>query len=869
MFGRRSQHDFEDEIRSHLQMEVERLKAQGMSQADAERVARRTFGNVGVAEDRFYEGQRFAWLQDSGRDLRHAWRSLLRTPGFLAAAVGTLALAIGAVAGMFNVVNKIMLEPLAFPAPDRLVFLMGTAPGSDLPERYDLGQEFYVHYKENSKLIDGLFTFAGGTSTFRAGERVERIPMAWPSNDVYNTLKVRPQVGRLPVSADNDDVVLISDQLWSSWFGRDPSVIGKWFFVSDSLKQIVGVMPAEFRFPDDNTMLWVSGEIRRELVRPGNLGAPIVARMKEGVTAEQLAAELTQLTKQLPERFGGTPTYTRIINQHRALVIPVVDRIVGPTLKTSLLVLLGAVAVVLLIACANVANLFLVRAESRRRDLTVRRAIGASSAQLMRFQMAEALAVALASGLLALVLAALTLPLFLRAAPADIPRLSEVGLDAPTLAATFGLVVLVALACGLGPALRASSPDLSALREGGRGATGGRAWGRDLLVVGQTALALVLLIGSALLVQSFQRLRNVNPGYDIRDIYTFQYAPQQPGLRDGPSFGQLHLNVMERIRALPGVTAVGVVNNIPLDEGTSSLRVRTEEMSGDAQPALLNLNFTGGDYLRAMGIPLLQGRFFNKEEATSPNTNVVISRSAAEKLWPGQNPLGRRIRPRFGNQDSTTFNVVGVVGDVKQNDWRDAGQAIVYFPLTGPNARAWGMGSPAYVVKSPRAETLKRDIRAIIHEVAPEAPVYREFTMDFLARRSMIQLSFTMLTLGVVSALALLLGVVGLYGVLSYVVAQRTREIGVRMALGATASVVRRQVVSQGARVVLVGVIIGVVAAFASTRLLGTLLYGVKAVDPLVFATMSLIMVGMGVLASYMPARRASAVDPIEALRSD
>jgi len=545
MFGRRSQHDFEDEIRSHLQMEVERLKAQGMSPADAERLARRSFGNVGVAEDRFYDGQRLAWMQDAGRDLRLAWRSLLRTPGFLVAAVGTLSLAIGAVAGMFNVVNTVMLEPLPFPRSDRLVFLQGTSPGSDLPERYDLGNEFYQHYKENSKLIDGLFTFGAGTSTFRAAERVERIPMAWPSNDMYATLGVRPQVGRLPVSTDNDDAVVISDQLWSSWFGRDPSVIGKWYFVSDSLKQIIGVMPAEFRFPEDETMLWVSGEIRLDQIRAGNPGAPIVARMKDGVTTEQLAGELTRLTKQLPDRFGATPTYTRIIKGHRAIVVPILDRIVGSTLRTSLFVLFGAVSVVLLIACANVANLFLVRAESRRRDLTVRRAIGASRAQLVRFQMAEALAVALASGVLAVVLAGVTLPLFLRAAPQGIPRLGQAGLDAPTFAATFGIVLLVALACGIAPALRASSPDLSALREGGRGSTGARAWGRDLLVIGQTALALVLLIGSALLVESFQRLKNVDPGYDIRDVYTFQYAPEQPGLRDGPSLGRLHLNVMD------------------------------------------------------------------------------------------------------------------------------------------------------------------------------------------------------------------------------------------------------------------------------------------------------------------------------------
>jgi len=467
------------------------------------------------------------------------------------------------------------------------------------------------------------------------------------------------------------------------------------------------------------------------------------------------------------------------------------------------------------------------------------------------------------------VLAGVTLPVFLRAAPAGIPRVGDVGLDLPTILATFALVVLVALACGAAPALRASSPDLNTLRDGGRGATGRRSWGRDLLVAGQTALALVLLIGAALLVESFQRLRHVNPGYDVRDIYTFQYAPNQPNLRDGPSLGRLHLDVMNRLRALPGVTTVGVVNNIPLDEGTPSVRVRTDEMAGDAQPLLLNLNFTGGDYFRAMSIPLLQGRAFTTDEAVTANSNVIVSRSAAEKLWPGQNPLGRHIRPRFGNQDTLSFTVVGVVGDVKQNSWTETGQANLYFPLTGPAPRAWGMGSPAYVVKSPRAESLKRDVRAIVHDVAPEAPVYREFTAEFLARRSMIQLSFTMLTLGVVSALALILGAVGLYGVLSYVVAQRTREIGVRMALGATAAAVRRQVVSQGARVVLAGCIVGVVAAFASTRLLGTLLFDVKAVDAKVFAAMSLMMLGMGVLASYMPARRASNVDPIEALRSD
>ena len=801
-------------------------------------------------------------------DLRHAWRALRRTPGFLVTCVGTLALAIGAVAGMFSVVDSVLLQPLPFREPERLVAIGGTAPGSDLPQRFDLGYDFYLHYKESSKLLDGVFVFASGTSTLRTENRVERVGMTWPSNDMYATLGVTPQLGRLPRTEDGDGVVLISDELWSSWFGRDPKVIGKTYFVSDGMKQVIGVMPPDFRFPLERTMVWVATPVPLDEVRPGEFGAPIVARMKPGVTREQLAAELTTLSKQLPARFGGSPAYARIIAQHRAVVDDLRESIVGPTARTSLWVLLGAVSVVLLIACANVTNLFLVRAEGRRRDMAVRRAIGASRAQLVRLQLTEAFLVALPAGVLAVLLGAVALPLFLRAAPEGIPRLARAGTGPVTVAAAFGLVLLAALACGIVPAMRASSPDLTRLRDGGRGATRGRRWGRDLLVVGQTALALVLLIGSALLAQSFQKLRNVDPGYETKDIYTFQFAPDQPNLRDGPSLGRMHLNFMERLRALPGVTAVGVVNNLPLDEGTSSGRFLTDAMSADAPGALLGMNFTGGDYFRVMGIDLLQGRTFTSDEAVTPNANVIVSRSAALKLWPNESPLGRQIR-RAGGSMTTPFTVVGVVDDVKQDDWREEGEAVIYLPLTGPTPTAWAMGSPAYAVKSSRASSLGPEVRELVRQIAPEAPVYREYTMEFLARRSMVQLSFTMLTLGVVSTLALVLGALGLYGVLSYVVAERTREIGVRMALGATTGVVLRQVVSDGAKVVLVGIAMGVGVALASTRFLSTLLYDVRAVDPTVFAAMSLMMLGVGMLASYMPARRASSVDPIESLRSD
>jgi predicted permease len=800
-------------------------------------------------------------------DFRHAWRALRRTPGFLVTSVTTLALAIGVVVGMFSVVNAVLLRPLPFPDADRLVMLAGTAPGSDLPERFGPGPEFYLHYKERSQLLEGVFLFGAGTSTLRTEQRVERIPMAFPTNDIYTTLGARPQAGRLPVPDDGDRVVLISDRLWSTWFGRDPAVIGKTYFVSGEMRQVIGIMPAEFSFPSEQTLLWVPAEIRAADVRPGQLGPPLVARMKPGVTRERLASELTKLSKELPERFGGTPNYVRLIEQHSALVDPLLDRLVGPTTRASLWVLLGAVSVVLIIACANVANLFLVRAEGRRRDLAVRIALGASRAQLVRLHMAEAFLVALPAGILAVILSAVTLPLFIRAAPEGIPRLALAGLDLSTLAAAFALVALVALACGMAPALHASSPDLVRLREGSRGSTGRRHLGRDLLVVGQTALVLVLLIAFALLVQSFQRLSSVDAGYDTADIYTFQFAPEQERLNDGPAWGRLHLDFMDRLRALPGVTGVGVVNNIPLDEGTGSGRFITETMDPSGGGVLLAQNFAGGDYFRVMGIDLLRGRPFTNDEAVTPNISVIISRSAAARLWPDRDPLGARIR-----QDGGTlqwFTVVGVVDDVKQEDWRDAGEAIVYFPLTGPTANAWALGSPAYVVKSPRAASLGREVRELVRQVAQEAPVYRDFTMAFLVQRSMVQLSFTMLTLGIISALAMILGAIGLYGVLSYVVAERTREIGIRMALGATAAGVQRLVVSQGAKVVLVGAAVGVAAALASTRLLSALLYEVSAVDPVVYVAMSILIIGIGMLASYVPARHASRIDPIESLRID
>ncbi len=805
-------------------------------------------------------------MKDWTRDLRLALRALSRTPGFTALAVVTLGLAIGANAGIFSVVDTVLLDPLPYADNNRLVYVAGSAPGSDFPEEFPLAAEFFVQYGE-SDLIEGISTYNSFTNTLRLDDRIERVRMSMPTRSMFETLGVKPLHGRLPVPEDEDGVVVISHTLWTTWFGSDPEVLGKTCYVSGQDRTVIAVMGPEFWFPNDGTLLWIPQTIREEEIQPGRFGQPFVARLAPGVEIESLTAELGTLTRRLPERFGGSPNYERLIEQFRPVVRPLEEQLLG-SISGPLWILLASVAIVLLIACANVANLFMVRGERRLPDLAVRRALGAGRGRLILSQLAEAGVVAGLAGILAVVLAWAGVPLLLSAAPARIPRLGEVEVSIATLLFTFAACVVAALLCGLIPAVRFSKPNLMRLREGGRGSTHGRRWGRNVLVAGQTALALVLLIGSSLLIRSFLKLRDVNPGYDTEDIFTFQIAPEGEHLQDAPSFARFHQDFMDRVAALPGVERVGIVENVPLNEGVAGGRFRTEEMTGEEDAgALLRYTWSAGDYFQTMGIEVVRGRTFTAEDHSTQLGNVLVSRSAAELLWPGEDAIGKRIQV----EDQETWEtVVGVVGDVMQNDFRQTPFPMVYFPLVGQdleNSRR--ISSPAYVVKTPRATEIAPEIRALVREVAPTAPMYRMYTMEGLAADSMVQLSFIMLTIGIASLLALILGVVGLYGVLSYAVAERTREIGLRMALGAAASRVRKMVVGQGARVLAAGIVVGAVIAFVATRALGTLLFEVNAFDPVIYLAVSAVMVLVGLAASYVPARRASKVDPMVALRTE
>jgi putative ABC transport system permease protein len=797
-------------------------------------------------------------------DFTYASRALRRTPGFTAVTVLTLSLAMGVTAGIFSVVNVVLIQPLPFGHADRLVYVAGTAPGSDMPAEFGASSEFFVHYRQRATLLEDVAVFNNFTSTLRVGDRVERVPMAAPTYTLFSALGNAPILGRLPEAADASNTAVISHTLWQTWFGGREDVIGQAHSMGGSTRTIIGVMGPEFRFPNDGTLLWLPFDIRDGDIAVGRFGGGMVARTVPGASTDDVARELTSLAKELPGRFGGSAGYARVMDQYIAVVRPLADQVVGAAARP-LWVLLGAAGIVLLIACANVANLFMVRAEGRQREMAVRQAIGAQRGQLLRVQMSEVLLVSMAAGVLAVLFARLTLPAFVRLAPAGLPRLSAVGVDAMTILFTAVVALGAGLLCGLLPALRASRPAVLRLRDGSRGATRGRLFARNALVVAQTAMALVLLIASGLLLRSHANLSRVNPGYDVRDVFTFQIAPEQPALVDGPTYAQFWLSFMDRLRAMPGVQAVGIIENVPLDESLAPARFLTETGTPDTRP-LINMTFAGGDYFAAMGISVLAGRPFTREDAVSSLGHVVVSRTAARMLWPGQDPIGRRLQ-RDGL--TTWETVVGVVDDVMQSNFREPATPLVYFPLTGQLPTQWRLTSPGFVVKSTRADTIAPEIRHIVRDVAPEAPMYRTYTMATLAQRSMLALSFTMLTLGLVSALALILGAVGLYGVLSYVVTERTREIGVRMALGAQAGGVRRMVVAQGARVMAVGVGIGLAVAAASTQALGALLYGVNALDPVVFVGTAITMACIGLAASYVPARRASNVDPIESLRGD
>jgi putative ABC transport system permease protein len=802
------------------------------------------------------------------RDFTHAARSLGRAPGFTLVVVLTLALAIGANTAIFSVVDAVLLEPLPFPHADRLVDIGGTAPGSDLPAEFGVSDELYFEYREQVPGLEDIGLYGTGSSTTRAEGHVDQLFLTQATPSFFTTLGAQPLHGRLPTDEDGNRVVVISHWLWRNWFGSDVSVLNKSYTFGNATRTIVGIMRPEFRFPDERVAFWVPMTIRAAEVTPGGFGLRAVARMKAGTDRRALMAQLEPLARRVQQRLGGPAPYVRIIERHRPVVKPLREHLLG-NISTPLWILLGTVGIVFLIACANVASLFTVRAENRRRDLVVRRALGAGRGDLVRSQVTEALLLAAAGGAAGALIAWAGVPLLVRAAPdavgggiggAPIPGLGAAGLDLTALFFTVGISVLAACAFGLLPALRSSGSRVGTLHHAGRGIVGGSVT-RDALVVVQTASALVLLVGSALLMRSFWQLSHVDAGYDTEGIFTFQVAAGRPDLNDRAAMSKFQYAFMDRLKALPGVESVGYISTLPLDEGAGrqSVTTATLEASG-AEAPLVRVAGAGGAYFQTMGIELVRGRYFDRIEEERGMPFVIISESAAQLLFPGEDPIDKQVRSATGGQ--RWHSIIGVVEDVLIDDLRRTSpEPTVYLPAVS--------GSPAYVVKSTRAEKLEPEVRAVIRDVIPASPMYRIFTMKRLAAKAMASLSFTMFMVSVAAVLALILGAVGLYGVLSYRVTRRAQEIGVRMALGAEAKTVRRMFVWQGGRVALVGIVVGSLAAVALTRYIETLLFNVGRLDMFAFAAMSAVMLAVALFASYIPALRASRVDPVVALRTE
>jgi len=866
---------FGDEMAEHARDDLERARASGTA-ATLARAATLAMGLMGsaIAEHASptWSGSHATSIKREGvgtmmmewiRELRLAIRSLVRSPGFASASILTLALALGANAAIFAVVDTVLFEPMPFEEPSELVYLAASSPGSDLPEEFGLGAEFYLDFRYEASGLEEVATFNWFTSTFRTPERVERIPMSTPDVALFDVLGVEPLLGRIP--DPEMDEALISFAMWTTWFGQDPGVVGQAYPMLDgTTREIVGVMKEDFGFPDDRVMVWVPTTFDPAEVTPGNFGLNVIGRLAEGSDAESVLPELQAIARRAPEKWGGSARYAEIAENVIPIVRPLEEALVGEA-RAPLWLLMSAVGGVLLIACANIANLFAVRAEGRGRDLAVRRAIGADRRHLIRPQLAESVVIVGVSAVAALALAWFTIPALIAAVPDGLPRITRVSLDGRVVAFTAFTSVLAGLACGLVPAVRASRPNLSRLRDGSRGSTRRRTLGRDALVVAQTALALVLLTGSGLLVRSFQALYSVDPGYDVENVFTFQFAAEEAHLVDGPSWAAFHLATMDRIRAMPGVESVGIIENVPLDESVRGVRVRTGE-NPDAESSVLGqATLAAGDYFETMGIDLVAGRGFTDRDAIEPG-NVVVSTALAQMLWPGEDPVGRQI-------ESTALpdmwhTVIGVADDILQYDMRGEPEPLMYYPIVFENPQAT-VTSPGYVVKTERAATIAPDIRALVREIAPSAPMYRVYTMKGLLDRVNAPITFTMIALVAAAGMSLLLGAIGLFGVLSYVVSQRSREIGVRIALGAQTAGVQRMVVWEGAKVVAVGVAIGMTGALATAGLIEGVLFGVRPLDPATFAAATMVMLSVGLLASWLPARRASSIDPIVSMRAD
>jgi putative ABC transport system permease protein len=852
--------DLEEELRFHLDARIRDNRKAGMTAGEARQDAIRRFGNHGLAKELAREKDTLAWIENVGRDLVYAVRSLRKNPGFTAVAVLVMALGIGANTAMFTIVNGVLLRPLPFPESRRLFMISYWPRQWHLFFGTGMVDSQYLDFHRQQHEFEAITTFASNPVTLTGAGDPVRLSGAAVTTEFLQVLGVQPAAGRGFLAEDGAvNVVLLGDRLWRKRFGGDPRVLGRTIALDGVQHTVVGIMPSGFAFPA-GTELWIAMEIR---LQQGNaFTRPVIGRLRPDVSPQRAQAALDAFTAPLPHKFPGSSLVME------ARVQPLQDVVVGE-IRGALVVFAGAVAFVLLIACANVANLLLIRAASRRREITVRAALGAGRWRLIRQLLTESLLIGVAGGGLGVLLAFAGVPALLALAPTGrVPRADEIGIDGWSIAFTLGLSVLTAVVFGLVPAIRATRQDLAqSMADGGRGSTGGREGLRAVLVVAELALSLVLLTGAGLLLKSFWRLQSVDPGFRPRNALAVTVDLPESRYRTAAQMRAFHQSTLAKLASLPGVEAAGAVNWMPF--GQNLIRGDFQLEGGRKLPRgfAVDKPVISPDYLRTIGIRLQRGRAFRESDDATALGVVLVSQSVARTLWPGEDPIGKRISMQDRPKEQDWLTIIGVVDDIRQKELTAKPSPAVYLPYRQVNGTFFLSHMTFLVRTAADVAGMAPAIRGVIRSVDPDQPVDSMATMGEMIALSTAEPRFRTRVIGGFSIVALLLAAIGIYGVLAYSVAERTREIGIRVAVGATtgsiaAMVLRRTLLLAGS-----GVAIGMAGSLALTRVLRTFLFEVQPTDLATFTAAAVLLVTVALLAGLLPARRAAGVDPLIALR--
>jgi putative ABC transport system permease protein len=802
---------------------------------------------------------------DLWQDIRYAARMFSKQPGFAAATILTLALGIGASTAIFSVVYGVLLKPLPFREPDRLVSVMHTAPALNLP-LVNHGPATYFTYRDNQRMFEDIGAWEGNEASITGRGDPERVEVLAVSDGTLPLLRVQPLLGRLFTKDDDAPGrplrAILTYGYWQRRFGGAENAVGQTLTIDGTPAEVIGVLAASFTFLRAAPALLLPMQLDRANATGIEFDFQALARLKPGVTLAQAQDDLTRMIPLLPRPFAQIKLQQRV----RPLSADVIGNIADV-----LWILFAAVGVVLLIACGNVANLFLIRAEGRQMELAMRTALGASRARLARVLLAESVLLSIGGGALGVMLAAIIISLLRQMAPAQLPRLDDIEISATVLVFTLAISVMSGVVFGLMTVMKFGRPNPAALKEGGRSSSDApaRHRTRNVLVVAQIALALMLMVVSGLMIRTFAALRDVNPGFTRPEqVQTFRIAIPPEVVADPRQAARMHERIAERVRQLPGVTSVGISSSVTMDGEDNGNPIEIEEFPRpqDQQPPLRRFKGVGPGYFETMGNPMAAGRSITWEDIHQGRPVIVVSKALAREYWgEPSRALGKRVR---GFGDSPWREIVGVSGDERDDGLNHAATAIVYWPMVN---ESYQQSMFSYVVRSPRVGTpaFMREIQQAVSSVDRSLPLAAVQTLDEILAQSLAQTSFVMVMLAIAAGVALLIGVVGIYGVIAYMAAQRTREIGIRMAIGAQFSDVRALFLRHGLWLTAIGITLGVVMSLVLTRVMSALLFGVKSTDPTTYLAVSVTLAAVALLATYLPARRAARVDPVVALRAD